>query len=119
MSFGRPYIMGIEGCIHDGWLLLRAKDSRVVQKYLYHVLSSSPVYAQFTRAATGGVVNNLNSSLVREVLIPLPPLAIQKEIIAEIDAYQRGIEELKKEILENEAKIKATIDRVWGGGEVA
>ena len=23
MSFGKPYIMGIDGCIHDGWLLIR------------------------------------------------------------------------------------------------
>ena len=23
MSFGRPYILGIDGCIHDGWLVLR------------------------------------------------------------------------------------------------
>ena len=23
MSFGKPYIMSINGCIHDGWLLLR------------------------------------------------------------------------------------------------
>lgn len=24
MSFGKPYILGIPGCIHDGWLVLRA-----------------------------------------------------------------------------------------------
>lgn len=23
MSFGRPYIMAIDGCIHDGWLAIR------------------------------------------------------------------------------------------------
>lgn len=23
MSFGRPYILKVDGCIHDGWLVLR------------------------------------------------------------------------------------------------
>lgn len=49
--------------------------------------------------------------------IPLPPLAIQQEIVAEIEGYQKRIEELKLEIAENEAKIKTTINRVWGAAE--
>lgn len=28
MSFGKPYIMGIDGCIHDGWLLIRDIQKR-------------------------------------------------------------------------------------------
>lgn len=73
MSFGRPYIMATEGCIHDGWLLLREDGRRITKDFLYWVLSSEHVYRQFKRAATGGVVNNLNSQLVRDVEIPLPP----------------------------------------------
>ena len=26
MSFGRPYILKIDGCIHDGWLVLRENN---------------------------------------------------------------------------------------------
>ncbi|KQW81819.1 N-6 DNA methylase [Brevundimonas sp. Root1279] len=93
MSFGRPYIMATDGCIHDGWLLLRLKDRSLLdQDYLYHVLGSSVVYEQFVRQATGGVVNNLNSGIVAAVEIPLPPLEMQQEIVAEIDCYQRVID---------------------------
>ena len=28
MSFGRPYIMAIDGCIHDGWLLIRDHEKK-------------------------------------------------------------------------------------------
>jgi Type I restriction modification DNA specificity domain len=38
-----------------------------------------------------GVVNNLNSEIVRRVKIPLPPLEVQKEIVAEIEGYQKVI----------------------------
>lgn len=92
MSFGRPYIMATEGCIHDGWLLLREDGRRITKDFLYWALSSEHVYRQFKRAATGGVVNNLNSQLVRDVEIPLPPIEIQREIVAEIESYQRIID---------------------------
>lgn len=93
MSFGRPYIMATDGCIHDGWLLLRMKDKALLdQDYLYLVLGSSAVYAQFEKQATGGVVNNLNSGIVAAVEIPLPPLEVQREIVAEVEGYQRVID---------------------------
>ena len=92
MSYGRPYIMATDGCIHDGWLLLSEKSSRLDKDFLYHILGSDQIFAQFERAATGGVVNNLNSSLVRNVEIPLPPLEVQREIVAEIEGYQRVID---------------------------
>jgi restriction endonuclease S subunit len=44
-------------------------------------------------------------------------LSIQQEIVAEIDGFQKRIEELKQEIEESDAKIKAAINRVWGDGE--
>jgi type I restriction enzyme, S subunit len=40
MSFGRPYISQIEGCIHDGWLRISPPES-LNKDYLYHLLSSS------------------------------------------------------------------------------
>ena len=92
MSYGRPYIMATDGCIHDGWLLLREKSSQLDKDFLYHILGSDQIFAQFERAATGGVVNNLNSRLVRNVEIPLPPLEVQQEIVAEIEGYQRVID---------------------------
>ena len=92
MSFGRPYIVAIDGCIHDGWLLLRITSDRIDQDFLYHILGSNLVSSQFARAATGGVVNNLNSAIVRRVTIPLPPLEVQQEIVAEIEGYQKVID---------------------------
>jgi type I restriction enzyme M protein len=100
MSFGRPYIMATDGYIHDGWLLLSDIKSVVDQDFLYHILGSKPVYKQFKQSATGGVVNNLNSEKVREVKIPLPPLEVQKEIVAEIEGYQKVIDGARA-VLEN------------------
>ena len=84
MSFGRPYISQIEGCIHDGWLLIH-NLSGFVQDYLYYLLSSPYLYGQFTEKASGSTVENLNIDKVKTAIIPLPPLAEQKRIVAKLD----------------------------------
>ena len=38
MSFGKPYIMGIHGCIHDGWLLIRDTGAKFDSKFLCQLL---------------------------------------------------------------------------------
>lgn len=92
MSFGRPYVLAIDGCIHDGWLALRNFSDRLDKDFLYYVIGSELVSSQFKRAATGGVVNNLNSEIVRGVTFPLPPIEVQREIVAEIEGYQKVID---------------------------
>lgn len=85
MSFGRPYIMGTTGCIHDGWLVLRPGETKVDTDYLYHLLGSEPVFAQFAKRATGTTVRNLNTQIVSETEIPLPPLPEQRRIARILD----------------------------------
>ncbi|WP_413207356.1 restriction endonuclease subunit S [Rhodospirillum sp. A1_3_36] len=85
MSFGKPYIMGIKGCIHDGWLLLRPQSDQIHPDYFYHLLGSEPIYQKFASRAAGATVKNLNSGIVRDVEIPLPPLEEQKRIAGILD----------------------------------
>lgn len=85
MSFGRPYIMRISGCIHDGWLVLSPKAENIDTDYFYHLLGSVFIYKHFCRVAAGAVVKNLNIDLVKALEIPLPPLAEQKRIAAILD----------------------------------
>ena len=43
MSFGKPYILKTEGCIHDGWLVLSPKDKRMSADFFYNLLSTGPL----------------------------------------------------------------------------
>lgn len=99
MSFGRPYIMGIHGAIHDGWLVLR--DNKYLNKdFLYFALSSPLTFNQFSENAKGSTVKNLNIELVSDVRIKLFPLPIQRAIVAKIEelfsSLDSGIADLKK-----------------------
>ncbi len=100
MSFGKPYILGIDGCIHDGWLVIRDNNKIFDKTFLYYLLSSPNMYQEFKRLAVGGVVNNLNSNLVRNVVIPIPPLAEQERIVAELDLLSSIIDKKKAQLKE-------------------
>ena len=86
MSFGRPYISQIEGCIHDGWLVLRNAENVFDLDFLYYLLSSTYVYAQFTKKASGSTVDNLNKEKVGDAIVPLPPIEEQKRIVESIES---------------------------------
>ena len=73
MSFGRPYILNVDGCIHDGWLVISPIGEAYMSDFLYYLLSSSFAFEQFTNVASGGVVTNLNSDKVADTKFPLPP----------------------------------------------
>ncbi len=97
MSFGRPYISNIEGCIHDGWLVISPAFGEVFDKdYLYYVLSSPYVKDQFLGKVSGAVVQNLNSDKVATSVIPLPPLAEQKRIVAKLEELLPIVEQYGK-----------------------
>lgn len=80
MSFGRPYILKTDGCIHDGWVVLTAKRE-VDSEFAYYVLGSSYMKGQFESLAQGSTVQNLNIDLISRALMPIPPLEEQLELV--------------------------------------
>lgn len=94
MSFGRPYISKIYGCIHDGWLKLSDFEETFLPDYLYHLLRSSQVQLQFQASVGSGTVSNLNSLAVSKVMVPVPPLAEQERIVAILDKFDALVNDL-------------------------
>lgn len=80
MSFGRPYIMAIKGCIHDGWLLIRDAQKHFDPIFLCHMLGAPQMLNQYRMFAAGSTVNNLNKELVGKAIVSLPSKDEQREI---------------------------------------
>jgi type I restriction enzyme, S subunit len=94
MSFGRPYISKIEGCIHDGWLAISGFDTYFVPDYLYYLLRSRPIQAEFARRAGAGTVQNLNADIVKSVLVPVPSRSQQEEAVALLDKFDALVNDI-------------------------
>ena len=99
MSFGRPYILTIEGCVHDGWLVISDFQSVFTSDFLYYLLSSSSVQQEMKkRASFGGAVQNLNADIVKDLSLPMLPFEIQREIVRMLDIYTESVVELQKQL---------------------
>lgn len=97
MSFGRPYVLDINGCIHDGWLKLSEFSRSADTEFLVYLLSSRAVTSQYESLAAGSGVKNLNKEVVREVALLLPQLAEQRaiaEVLAGFDEHLANLDEL-------------------------
>jgi len=106
MSAGRPYILKISGCIHDGWLLLSNISKDIDKEYLYYVLTSNTIQELLLSKSLGGVVQNLNTTRVSSVEIPLPPLDIQHEIVVACEALDAEYQHINISIEEYYDKIE-------------
>lgn len=102
MSFGKPYIMGIDGCIHDGWLLIRDDNKMFDLTFLCHLLGIPQMLDQYKSFAAGSAVNNLNKELVGNTVVTIPKKNEQAaigEYFSNLDRlitlHQRKLEKLK------------------------
>ena len=64
-------------------------------------------------------MKNLNQGILFSIQVPLPPLATQQAIVAEIEAEQALVAANRELIERFEKKIQATLARIWGEDQSA
>ena len=97
MSFGRPYILDIDGCIHDGWLTIQDYKNTFATEYLYYLLSSDQVYQKYLSMAAGSSVKNLNKDKVSALNVIYPNIPEQNRIaeaLSDVDSMISSFEKL-------------------------
>ena len=86
----------------------------ILGKYVYYMLFEDTVLSQMIERMGKGSYPSINQKDVEQIKIPLPPLDIQKQIVARIEEEQKLVEASKKLIEIYENKIKTKIAEVWG-----
>jgi type I restriction enzyme M protein len=95
--------------------MLKPKRDILDGKYLESFLNSDDAYFQATAHSKSGTVTNLHLVEIKQMEIPLPPLEVQREIVARIER-ERSIVEGNSELIRiYEEKVKKVIERVWEG----
>lgn len=115
MSFGRPYILNIDGCIHDGWLRLYDYQDSVDKEFLYYVLSSEDTKKQYATFAAGSGVQNLNKAVVKKVVVHLPSIPEQKRIARALSEMDDHIDNLAELIEKKKAIRDGTLEDLVSG----
>jgi len=104
-TVGMPVITNLNACIHDGFVSFN-RIKQINQEFLYYKLrEAEPIFKSLGQT---GSQNNLNSDLVRNYVISIPPLLEQRAIIttlSDVDALLASLDALiaKKRLIQQGA----------------
>ena len=76
-------------CIGRGLAAIRPSDGYLHSKFAFYVLRG--MESEITGSA-GAAFASINKGDIEKIQMPLPPLEVQQEIVAEIEGYQRVID---------------------------
>jgi restriction endonuclease S subunit len=93
---------------------LRFPKELVNPRYYWVFAQSDDYWNQANALMTGGGQPQFNGNALVQLKFPLPPLATQQAIVAEIEAEQALVRANRELIERFEKKIQATLARVWG-----
>ena len=103
------------GIINPRLLKITLDKQKILATYFVEAFRQETVTEQVANLSYGGTMDILSLKVLKSLKIPLPPLATQQAIVAEIEAEQALVAANRELITRFEQKIQATLARVWGG----
>ncbi len=102
LSIGKMSILGVDGFHNEAIIsIFPIYDSdETIKMYLFRIMKGLDILEDSKKAVKGAT---LNTTSLNSILVPLPPLAEQKRIVAKVDELFALIDELdsnKEELLE-------------------
>ena len=93
------------------WMVFPSEQ--IIPEFLRQIVTCNPFHTQFMQTITGvgGSLSRANPKAVANIQVPLPPLELQRELVAEIEGYQRVIGGAKM-VVEN-WRPQITVDPEW------
>ncbi len=113
-TIGRVGITKIELATNQGFRCIIIKDTnQVLPKFVAFMVTS--LVPQMEANANGGTFKEISRTNFSKLQIPLPPLEVQRDIVAEIERYQAIIDGARQVITVFEGKIKGKISAITQG----
>ena len=113
-TFGKTmYFDDNEKSAFAGFLIkFNFEKDKIFSKYFWCFAQSDNYWEQAKSLMTGGGQPQFNANAVGKIILPLPTLEIQKQIVGKIEEERKLIEANKKLIKIMEAKIKKIIENI-------
>ncbi|MBN8583151.1 MAG: N-6 DNA methylase [Anaerolineae bacterium] len=116
-TYGKTlYFEGKEQSLFASYLIrIRFSKDVVLPKYYWYFALSNDYWSQAKSLMTGGGQPQFNGNALKLISLSVPPLEIQREIVARIET-ERAIVHGNRELIQiYEEKVKKVIERVWEG----
>lgn len=93
--------------------IIRFDESKILPKYFLFLSKSKSYFEEISRYLTGASRQRISRSNLSKVRIPLPTLETQQKIVAEIESYQKKIDEYKLGIKSLNDEIDKKVKSIW------
>ena len=113
-TIGKPIIIDMKACIHDGFVVFRNLSRDVNAEFLFYFLQKN--VRRFRSMKQTGTQGNLNTTLVGETFIPVPSLGEQKGIIEVLGVVDSAIELVDRVVLKTERLKKGLMQELLTKG---
>ena len=93
-------VKGLEmpATLNGGVFVVRCKDSSLENRFILHYLLSNHFQSVVEQQKTGSTISHLTQTLFSRLMIPIPPLEIQREIVRILDNFTNLTAELTAEL---------------------
>lgn len=81
-----------------GYLVLRANVNMILPGYIYHIIRVNNFYKYVEKHQSGSAYPAISGSLVKEYIVPLPPIKVQNAIVEILDEFTKLEADLEKEL---------------------
>jgi type I restriction enzyme S subunit len=121
LSFGNAAMIPRDCVVSlgQGTMLVRADETKIEKRFLLKALNAPIIREQAAKAAKGAAHPHVNLKDIRVFGLPVPPLANQRRILAELDDLQAQVDALKRlqaeTATELDALLPAILDRAFKG----
>ncbi|CAM3131966.1 restriction endonuclease subunit S [Flavobacterium frigoris] len=110
---GRPCILAVDACIHDGFVGLRNLDeNKILKSYLFCFLNYFKLANK--RNAVGAIFQNLTTDQVKKIEIPEISINRQRNIVTILTQAENLITQRKESILLLDDLLKSTFLEMFG-----
>ena len=99
-------VKGLEmpATLNGGVFVVRCKDGSLENRFILHYLLSNHFQSVVEQQKTGSTINHLTQTLFSRLMIPIPPLEIQREIVRILDNFTNLTAELTKELTDRKVQ---------------
>ena len=78
--------------------LLRMNNEIILNKYYYYYITSNKIKRTLVEKRNTSSQGYIKAGSIENLLIPIPPLEVQEEIVRILDNYTKSVEELKEKL---------------------
>lgn len=87
-----------DGLLNQRVLKLKGKDGICLDGFLFHYMG--PVFKKIEKETAGGSVKHLSAKAINQIIVPVPPINIQEQIVDKLDTFTSSIDNLKQQIIQ-------------------